>query len=84
MIEQLVSDIYDIIKDYRLEDGKMSIDRINKWIKQFVETEQEFILSELKHILSQRYFSKETIQEGLEIMIKEVMEEILILTHEPS
>ena len=73
-MEQLVNDIYEIIKDYRQDGGKMSVQRIHNWIKQFPETDRVFILTELKSILTYRYFSKETIKQGIEKIIKQVSE----------
>ncbi|OGU11404.1 MAG: hypothetical protein A2X61_07670 [Ignavibacteria bacterium GWB2_35_12] len=57
----------------------MSENRIDRWIKQFPETDRIFILTELKFILPHRYFSKLTIVRGLEYMIKK-MSEILKFT----
>lgn len=73
-MEQLLNDIYEIIKDYRQDEGKMSVQRIDNWIKQFPETDRVFILTELKSILAHRYFSKATIKQGLEKIIKQVSE----------
>lgn len=71
-MEQLITDIYDIIKDYRQDERKMSINRIDRWIKQFPETDRIFILTELKSILAARYFSKNRILNGLEKIITHV------------
>lgn len=73
-MEQLLNDIYEIIKDYRQDEGKMSVQRIDNWIKQFPETDRAFILTELKSILAHRYFSKATIKQGIEKIIKQVSE----------
>lgn len=71
-MEQLINDIYEIIKDYRQDEGKMSVLHIDNWIKQFPETDRIFILTELKSILAQRYFSKPKIIQGLETIISSV------------
>lgn len=71
-MKQLINDIYEIIKDYRQDEDKMSVNRIDGWIKQFPEADRIFILTELKSILAQRYFSKSRIVHGLEKIIKEV------------
>ncbi|MBS0645419.1 MAG: hypothetical protein JSR97_02350 [Verrucomicrobia bacterium] len=71
-MEQLINDIYEIIKDYRQDEGKMTVNRIDRWIKQFPEADREFILTELKTILAHRYFSKASITQGLENIIKAI------------
>lgn len=58
-MDELIDDIYEIIKDYREDEGVMSKERIRKWIDQFESDDRVFVLSELKHILSKRYISKE-------------------------
>ncbi|VVB87774.1 Uncharacterised protein [uncultured archaeon] len=50
----------------------MSVNHIDRWIKQFPEADRIFILTELKSILAQRYFSKPKIIQGLEIIIRKV------------
>lgn len=71
-MENLINDIYEIIKDYRQDESKMSVNRINRWIRQFPESERIFILTELKSILASRYFSKTKIVKGLETIIEYV------------
>ncbi|NEW83105.1 MAG: hypothetical protein GZ094_12155 [Mariniphaga sp.] len=34
-MEQLIKDIFQIIKDYREDEGMMSMERIKTWIEQF-------------------------------------------------
>ena len=75
-MEQLVQNIYKIIKDYREDEGKMSIQRINEWILQFPEADREFILIELIPILKKRYFSKKRILLGLENIIVQIAKEL--------
>lgn len=69
-MEELISDIYEIIKDYREEDGMMSKDRIKNWINQFNTDDREFVLEEMKHILEQRYISKVNARELVKGMIE--------------
>lgn len=71
-MQHLIDDIYQLIKDYRQEDGKMTFNRVELWIKQFPESDRIFVLTELKSILAQRYFSKHTITQGLESIIRAV------------
>lgn len=71
-MEQLIKDIHDIIKDYRQDENKMSENRVERWIKQFPEPDREFILTELKPILANRYFSKPKIIVRLESMFKKL------------
>ena len=75
-MEQLINDIYEIIKDYRQDEDKMSVNRIDRWIKQFPEADRIFILTELKSILVHRYFSKPKIIQGLEKIIREVSRDL--------
>lgn len=75
-MEQLINDIYEIIKDYRQDEDKMSVNRIDRWIKQFPEADRIFILTELKSILARRYFSKPKIIQGLEKIIREVSKDL--------
>ncbi len=62
-MENLITNIYDVIKDYRADDNIMSKERIEKWIEQFDEADQKFILRELLHLLKERrcYYSKDRI-----------------------
>lgn len=69
-MEQLIKEIYEIIKDYREDEGMMSEDRIHNWINQFDADDRVFVLEELKHILSHRYISKEKAKK----LVKEMIE----------
>ena len=51
-MEQLIDDIYEIIKDYRQDESMMSKDRIRTWINQFSTDDRVFILEEMKHIFT--------------------------------
>lgn len=79
-MEQLLKDIYEIIKDYREDEGKMSINHIEEWINQFPNEDRIFILSELRPILSKRYFSKLKINKGLEDLIQSISTELSFST----
>ncbi len=72
-MEQLINEIQDIIKDYRADEDLptviMTTQRINLWVEQFDEGDREFILIELKNILSQRYCSKEKVKTFLKAVI---------------
>jgi hypothetical protein len=69
-MEQFVKDIYDIIKDYREEEGLMNKERIITWIDQFNPEDRKFVLEEMKHILKQRYISKDKAKE----LVKGILE----------
>ncbi|MFH1598104.1 MAG: hypothetical protein ABIB97_03455 [Patescibacteria group bacterium] len=60
--ENLIFEIYEIIKDYRaddvVKDKGTSVEQIRNWIIQFNENDRDFILSEMKNILEKRYYSK--------------------------
>ncbi|NOQ26300.1 MAG: hypothetical protein GQ564_13125 [Bacteroidales bacterium] len=64
-MDDLVKKILEIIKGYRNGDiemitSPMNEDHIHCWIEQFDEDDQEFILSELLHLLPNSYLTKET------------------------
>lgn len=69
-MEQLIDDIYEIIKDYRQDEGMMSKDRIKTWINQFSADDRVFVLEEMKHILQQRYISKDRAKKLVKGMIE--------------
>jgi len=56
--DQLIKGIYEIIKDYREDEGLMSMERIEKWINQFNNSDHIFLLKELKLIFQKRYISE--------------------------
>lgn len=64
-MEKLINDIHQIIKDYRRDDlgflyrQEATPQHIETWINQFDKDDQEFLLSELLHILPKSYLSKE-------------------------
>lgn len=61
MQTNLVTNIAEIISDYRNDDGIfLDYAHVNTWIEQFNNNQREFILSELDNILSKRYISKIT------------------------
>ncbi|WP_147462032.1 phosphoribosyltransferase-like protein [Chryseobacterium defluvii] len=65
MKEELINKILEIIKDYRNDEDvssriyDMNYEHINRWINQFDETDQEFILSEFLYLLPNSYLTKE-------------------------
>ncbi|WP_052600211.1 hypothetical protein [Aureispira sp. CCB-QB1] len=77
-MDNLINDIYDIIKDYRNDDGiKISTDYIKDWINQFEEPDRLFLAEQLKEILRKRYISKQFAKEFhkrnfIESIVKEV------------
>lgn len=59
-----IQDVYNLIKDYRIEhsDGsRISKSRIKKWIDQFEEQDKMIILKELNNIFHKRYLSKKRV-----------------------
>lgn len=69
-IEQYASNIYEVIKDYRNDDGiSITRDSILEWAAQFGE-DAEFVLYELNHLLPKVYFSKEEVKSFLSIVIE--------------
>ena len=71
-MQKLISEIFEIIKDYRESENLMSEERIQIWINQFDEEDQIFVLEEMKFLLSKRYFSKENVKRGLEKIILDI------------
>lgn len=70
-MENIIEEIYQIIKDYRSEDGiQMSVEKISSWINQFDSDDREFLLSELVLVLQKRYISKDRAEEVVEGMIE--------------
>lgn len=61
-MDELAIQIYNVIKDYRNDDGiHISKDDIVEWASQF-DGEAEFVLAELAHLIPQIYFSKERVR----------------------
>lgn len=59
-MNQLVEEIHNQIKDYRIDEGfGISEQRIVNWINQFSMEDREFILQEMKYAFTKVYFSKE-------------------------
>lgn len=59
MIDDIVEKIYEVIKDYRCEDGyQMTKEHIKEWGLQFGD-DAEFVLEEFAHIVHQVYLSKD-------------------------
>lgn len=67
MRDQLIDQIFEIIKDYHSDIGfEMSKERINEWSNQFEPEDSDFVLSEFLHLLQKGiYISKE---KGKEIL----------------
>jgi len=76
---KLINSTYEIIKCYRTQDeGEfMSKEIITNWINQFNEEDREFILSELIHILKQRYITKNQFKEYLKKVFFEDIRELI-------
>jgi hypothetical protein len=78
-MDELIEQIYDLIKDYRSDERfpgiQMSEERIRTWVNQFIEADRVFILTELKNILEKLYCSKKEakdfLKEAVEVMTKE-------------
>lgn len=73
-MEQLIQDVFEIIQDYRADEGrqivKVTPERIKLWVNQFEEVDREFILTELKSVFEKRYFSKE----DAKMFLKQIIE----------
>lgn len=75
-MDQLIREIFEIIRDYRSDEGlpqvQMSTSRIKNWVNQFDESDRIFILTELKGILLKRYCSKPLVLEFLKEELIEI------------
>jgi len=59
-LKNTAENIVQTIKDYRAKDGlRIDTDHVIKWVSQFDEADQSFLLDELLHILKQTYFSEQ-------------------------
>lgn len=71
MIESLVEQVYDKIKDFRKDEGvQVSRESIREWAEQFGD-DAEFMLSETDNILGKTYLKKETAIDLLRKYIKD-------------
>lgn len=69
-MKELIKEIFEIVKDYRQDEEMMTVDRIEVWINQFNADDRVFFLEELKHILKQRYISKDEAKRIVKEMIE--------------
>lgn len=69
-MENLINEMYEIIKDHRDDEEFMSPDRIKDWVEQFKEEDREFVLKETTHILKKRYISKEDAKKHVRNMLQ--------------
>lgn len=79
-MEQLIDEVFDQLKDYRADEllptVKMTTDRIKKWVEQFNEGDRVFILTELKHIFSKRYYSKVRVRDFLKVVVDKLTKDL--------
>ena len=74
-MEQLIDDIYDLIKDYRSDEAdrfRMSKQRIDRWVNQFDEDDRVFLLSELKNVFQKHYCSRDKAKKFIRDEIVEI------------
>ncbi|KPP98444.1 MAG: hypothetical protein HLUCCA01_10590 [Bacteroidetes bacterium HLUCCA01] len=65
-MEELVNRIVEIIGDYRSgSEAEIDRDRVISWVEQFDESDREFLLTELIHILPKSYISEKEARETL-------------------
>jgi hypothetical protein len=79
-MENLIDEVFDQIKDYRSDElqpsVKMTRIRIKQWIEQFEENDRIFILTELKHIFSKRYCSKDGVKKFLKAVVDKLTKDL--------
>lgn len=68
-MQQLIDEVFDIIKDYRSSENLMTKERILEWVNQFEVNDRVFLLEETKNILAKRYISEEKANELIKGMI---------------
>jgi hypothetical protein len=78
-MDELIMEVYELIKDYRSDENiagvQMSENRIRRWINQFNETDRVFLLTELKNILEKRYCTKQEVKDFLKEAVEVVAKE---------
>ncbi len=79
-METLIQEIYQILKDYRSEEGianvRITPERIKLWILQFEENDRIFLLNELKNVFQKRYCSKSMALSFLKNIIVKLSEDL--------
>ncbi|MEQ8525565.1 hypothetical protein [Gracilimonas sp.] len=66
----IANDIVSKISDYRSDDGiQIDAQHVITWAKQFEDQDQEFLLTELNHILPNSYVAQSDIDEGIESIL---------------
>jgi hypothetical protein len=68
-MQNLIIDLYEIIKDYRKNDKLMSHEHILKWIAQFGENDRSFILEQTIELMRKRYICEERGRQHVRSMI---------------
>ena len=68
-MEELISNIYTILEDYRADEDsslfRITKEHILEWINQFEENSRIQILTELENIFKKRYCSKKSVKKFL-------------------
>ncbi len=79
-MEQLIDEIFEQLKDYRADEifpnVKMTKNRITQWVEQFEANDRVFILTELKHIFSKRYCSKDSVKKFLKAVVDKLTKDL--------
>lgn len=74
-MEKLAEIIFNVIKDYRKDDGiNLTTQNILEWADQF-DQDAEFILTELAHIIPQVYVSKENAKKAIASHLKKLIKD---------
>jgi hypothetical protein len=62
-MDTLISEVFELIKDYRADENNpavmMTTERIKQWVEQFEEGDRVFLLTQLVNIFNQHYCTKE-------------------------
>jgi hypothetical protein len=69
-MEELIDKMYSIIKDHRKDEGFMTRDRIDSWVRQFPRGDRIFMLEETINILEKRYISEADGRDHMKTMIR--------------
>ena len=76
-MEELVNRIVEIIGDYRSgSEAEIDRDRVISWVEQFDESDREFLLTELIHILPKSYISEKRSERDFGWLIRIFKKEI--------
>jgi hypothetical protein len=74
-IDELAQSVANVITDYRADEGiGIDVDHVLRWVTQFDQPDRMPVISELAHVLPERYLSKTDTQKFLRNVLKKLSE----------